>query len=164
MRRFTIALLALALAASVPAFLLADPDPAPSDPISQMGWIAGTWRGDMGGETFWTHYTPPEGGIILSVSKTLGPDGNATFFEFERWMMKNGAAVMTPYPGGQQSVDFTLEGWDPKVKKAVFANPRHDFPKSLAYELVSEDNLVIVLKGEEGGRAAELRFDLKRMK
>jgi hypothetical protein len=98
------------------------------------------------------------------MSKTLAPDGQATFFEFERWTMKNGVATMTPYPGGKQSVDFTLDGWNPKVKKAVFVNLKHDFPQSLAYELVSEDNLVIILKGVEGGQTAEVRFDLKRVK
>jgi hypothetical protein len=144
--------------------LLADPSEPGGDPISAMDWIAGTWQGDVGGETFWTQYTSPQGGLILSVSKTLGADGRATLFEFERWMTVNGRTTMTPYPAGKQSVDFTLEGWDPKVRKATFVNPQHDFPQSLTYERVGEDSLVIVLKGVERGHAAELRFDLKRVK
>ncbi len=132
--------------------------------IEHLGWLAGTWTGNVGGETFWTQYTPADGGIVLSASKTIGPDGQATFFEFERFMMKNGVATLTPYPGGKPSVDFRIDGHDPKVKKATFVNPEHDFPRSLTYELVAADNLLIVLKGVEGGHAAEMRFDLRRAK
>ncbi len=163
-RRFGFALVALLGSLVLPALLVADPPAQAEDPLSQMGWIAGTWKGDLGGETFWTQYTPPDGGLILSLSKTLAPDGRATFFEFERWTSQDGSVTMTPYPGGQQSVDFKLQGWDAKVKKAVFANPQHDFPQTLAYELVAEDNLVIQLEGVEGGKPAKLRFDLRRVK
>jgi len=39
--------------------------------IAQVAWIAGTWSGGAGGATFEERWTPPAGGAMLAVSRTL---------------------------------------------------------------------------------------------
>lgn len=124
--------------------------------MESMTWLEGTWTGDG----FETIYSSPKGGVIVSVSKFYD-DGICVLYEFERWDIADGQVRMTPYPGGKESVSFTLVDFDPSIKRARFENPAHDWPTSLSYERVSETGLLIELAGpdDEGG-VHEERFEL----
>ncbi len=143
--------------------------PAPQKPASaQLGdltWLAGSWSGDIlgaGASTrFETHYTTPQGGVILSTSKAFGKDGKLRWFEFERFEVKDGVLQVVPHPNGVASVPFTLAEYDPAAKKAVFANPQHDYPNRITYHRVAEDRLLIVVAGETL-EAPVMRFLLSR--
>jgi len=127
--------------------------------LASLIWLSGTWYSDE----FEAHYTTPGGGMMFSISKFM-EDGKAVYFDFERIQVIDGVVVLTPYPGGKESVPFRLAGYDPKVKKAIFKNPEHDFPKQLQYELVGPDDLVIQVSGTQDGKEATMRFELKRRK
>ncbi|MFZ5477258.1 MAG: DUF6265 family protein [Myxococcota bacterium] len=133
----------------------------PASDLAGLGWLAGEWRGKVDGATFVTAYTSPEGGLVLSVSKTI-EGGRAVFHEFERFEVKDGAVVLTPYPGGRQSVPFTLTGYDPKVRSATFVNAGHDFPTEITYARVADDRLVVTLTGKAAGKSDVVRFELSR--
>lgn len=132
----------------------------PAADLAALGWLAGEWRGDVGGDVFVTTYTSPEGGLVLSVSKTLH-EGQAVFHEFERFEVKGNAVVLTPYPGGKASVPFTLQAFDPAVPKARFVNAKHDFPTEITYARDGE-RLVITLTGEARKKTEVVRFELAK--
>jgi hypothetical protein len=138
-------LLALALG-------LASQVPGPAPRLEDLSWLAGSWSGEIRGAgaatRFETHYTSPEGGVILSVSKALSQDGKLRWFEFERFEMRDGALQVTPHPGGKPSVSFKLVEYDAAAKKAVFANPEHDYPTRITYQRIAEDRLLFVVAGE----------------
>lgn len=155
MKMLASALLAIPIACLATA--QAQESPTAAERLESLAWLAGTWKSD----SFETHYTSPEGGLILSVSKHY-EGGRAAFFEFERFEVRGEDVVLVPYPGGDESVSFRLVGHHPDAKKAVFENKEHDFPTSLTYELRAPDNLTIVVAGPQGGREASFALDLKR--
>ena len=132
--------------------------------LEDLSWLAGSWSGEVKGAApgtrFETHYTTPQGGVILSTSKAFGQNGKLSWFEFERFETRDGVLQVTPYPNGKASVSFTLVQYDSAAKKAVFANPQHDFPKSITYQRVADDRLLFVVAGDEG--APVMEFSLSR--
>jgi hypothetical protein len=62
-------------------------------------------------------------------------------------------------------VTFTLVEYDPAAKKAVFANPEHDYPKRITYQRVADDRLLFVVAGtaeETKAGAPVMEFSLSR--
>jgi hypothetical protein len=55
----------------------------------------------------------------------------------------------------QDEVQMALGG-----KRAVFENPRHDFPQRIVYELSAEGHLIASIGFAKGGRPQ--RFEFKR--
>lgn len=128
--------------------------------IASMTWLAGDWIQDG----FEAHYTNPEGEKIFSISRYF-KDGECVFFELEKFEIQDGVVVVVPYPKGKESVPFRLQdSYDPRAKKAAFTNPDHDWPTQLSYELVSPDNLLILVSGMQNGKMRIERFDLTRKK
>jgi hypothetical protein len=134
--------------------------------LDDLSWLAGSWRGEIQGAKaatrFETHYTAPQGGVILSISKAFRPDGKLAWFEFERFESQDGVLRVTPYPGGKASVSFTLVEYDAAAKKAVFANPEHDYPNRITYQRVAEDRLRFVVAGDKQGSPV-MEFTLSPM-
>lgn len=160
--------LVLALAATLAALPgtaapAAETKPPSEVRIEDLAWLAGHWSGEVKGAgattRFESYYTTPEGGMVLSVSKAFA-GGKISWFELERFAVQDGVIKVTPHPGGKASDPFTLVEHDAAAKKAVFANPEHDYPKRLSYQLVSPDRLYIVLTGDAG--APVMEFTLSR--
>lgn len=151
-------------------FLLGAAPEAPKQPpasarIEDLGWLAGSWAGEIRGAgattRFETHYTAPRGGVILSTSKAFKPDGTLSWFEFERFETKDGTLQVTPYPNGKADVSFALAEYDPTAKKAVFTNPGHDYPNRITYQRLAEDRLLFIVAGNREG-APVMEFSLTR--
>lgn len=157
----TALLIVLLLAGSPPA-----PDKPASPGLEDLAWLAGSWSGDIlgaGASTrFETHYTTPQGGVILSTSKAFSKDGKLRWFEFERFEAReDGVLQVVPHPNGAASVPFILAEYDPAAKRAVFANAQNDYPNRLTYHRIAEDRLLIVVAGETL-EAPVMRFTLSR--
>jgi hypothetical protein len=149
-----------------------DPVVAPSRMPAQvrledLAWLAGSWAGEVKGAgattRFETRYTSPEGGVILSMSKALTAPGRLSWFEFERFELLEGTLRVTPYPGGRAGVSFDLVEYDPAAKRAVFANPEHDYPTRITYHRAAEDRLILVVAGETA-EAPVMEFVLTRQR
>ena len=133
--------------------------------LASMKWLAGEWSGPMWGGEFTTYYSTPEGGKILSTSE-LKKDGHLAFHEFERFDVRptnaGGATIMlTPYPKGTPAMIFTLTELDEKARKAVFENPKKDFPTRIVYHRAADDRLVITLSDPFAKSGPDEVFDLK---
>ena len=92
--------------------------------------MAGTWIGTDGGVTVEERWTPPAGGAMLAVSRTLKGDRMAGF-EFLRIVERDSGLVYVAQPGGKPPTDFTLTALS--GNSATFENPEHDFPKLIRY-------------------------------
>lgn len=128
-------------------------------------WLAGRWLGTIEGRTdqFEAHYTSPQGGIVLGMSKSFGTGDRLLWFEFERFEVREGVLSVTPYPNGRPSVTFKLKSYDAAARKAVFANPEHDFPTEISYQRVADDRVQLMVSGptKEGGSSVMV-FNLSR--
>jgi hypothetical protein len=134
--------------------------------IEDLSWLAGSWSGEVRGAApgtrFETHYTTPQGGLILSISKAFSPEGTLRWFELERFEARDGVLQVTPHPNGRASVSFPLVDYDAATKKAVFANAQHDYPNRLTYQRIAEDRLLIILTGDDPGEPV-MEFALSRL-
>ena len=131
--------------------------------IDDLGWLEGHWAGEFEGTPFEAYYTSTEGEAILSVSKEF-IDEDHCFIEFEKFIVKDGQIILTPYPNGKQSVDFVLVDYNPESKSARFENLDHDFPTDITYRSITNDSLLIQVAGPGKDGRQVLEINLKRRK
>jgi hypothetical protein len=83
-------------------------------------------------------------------------------FEYLRIVERDGALVYIAQPGGAKGTEFTLTELTTEngATRAVFDNPRHDYPKRIVYELSAEDGLSATIGFTKGGTPR--RFEWKR--
>lgn len=139
----------------------AKPDAAAQ--IASLDWLAGTWAGAVGPGTWEAVYTTPAGGEVMSTNKEIRK-GKVVSFEFERFFVKDGKVVMTPYVKGINTVAFTLTQNDPKARRAIFENPKHDFPQRIDYHRRSDDLLHIGVYAKRDGKWAGFELKLNLLK
>ena len=136
------------------------PPPSPAPPleaaIDKAAWLAGTWVGTTGGSTSEERWTPPAGGSMLALSRTMR-NGNLNAFEFLCIVERNGGLVYQAMPNGRQPpTDFALTELGPA--SLTFENPAHDFPKKIRYALDAEGTLEAVVSGSGDGKPLVFRF------
>jgi hypothetical protein len=106
--------------------------PAPAKAaITDMAWLAGAWVGTRGAEgaaSIEERWSPPLGGAMLAVSRTVSR-GKMSAFEYLRIVERDGGLVYIAQPGGAAATEFVLTELSPS--RAVFDNPRHDYPKRI---------------------------------
>lgn len=135
---------------------------APEDALRGLAWLEGRWVGSTSdGEAFEAIYSSPAGGVILSVSRSLSGE-RATFTEFERFEVREGRVVMTPFPDGRRGCAFMMVEHDMRARRAVFTNPENDFPRRIVYERPADDALRIVVEDMRGAEVLTLVLDLRR--
>ena len=94
---------------------------------------------------------------MLAVSRTVSRD-KMVAFEFLRIVERDGGLVYIAQPGGASPTEFVLT--ELGAKRAVFENPRHDYPKRIVYELSAEGGLSATIGFAKGG--SPRRFEFKR--
>jgi hypothetical protein len=104
--------------------------PAARGTLIQLAWLAGTWTGGGGPATFEERWTPPAGGAMLAVSRTIKGD-RMVAFEFLRIVERDGSLVYIAQPDGRPPTEFALTAIT--SDSATFENPSHDFPKMIRY-------------------------------
>jgi hypothetical protein len=135
--------------------------PAPAKAaIGDLTWLAGAWvgtRGAQGATSIEERWSPPLGGAMLAVSRTVSR-GKMGAFEFLRIVERDGGLVYIAQPGGAAPTEFVLT--ELSGTRAVFDNPRHDYPKRIVYELSAEGSLTATIGFTKGGTPR--RFVFKR--
>lgn len=135
--------------------------PAPAKAvIGDLAWLAGAWvgtRGTDGAISIEERWSPPLGGAMLGTSRTVR-GGAMRAFEFLRVVERDGGLVYVAQPGGRPPTEFVLT--ELGATRAVFENPRHDFPQRITYELSPEGRLAASIGYTKGGRPQ--RFDFQR--
>jgi hypothetical protein len=139
-----------------PAEVPATSPPPVQATISQLQWLGGTWLGTTGTTTFEERWTPPAGGSMLAISRTLR-NGGMTAFEFLCIVERDGGLVYQAMPNGRQpATDFTLTKID--GTSLTFENPRHDFPRMIRYTLGADGTLEAVVSGSDAEKPQTFRF------
>jgi hypothetical protein len=114
--------------------------------MAQAAWIAGDWQGSAGTTSFEERWTPPAGGSMLAVARTIR-DGVMIAFEFLCIVERDGGLVYTAMPNGRQpATDFVLTHLEGET--LVFENPAHDFPKKIRYTRKADGSLEATISGD----------------
>lgn len=134
--------------------------PAPAKAvIGDLAWLAGAWVGTRSsGSSIEERWTSPLGGAMLAVSRTVNTNGKMVAFEYLRIIERDGGLVYIAQPGGAKPTEFVLT--ELTASRAVFENPRHDYPKRILYELSAEGGLSATIGFAKGG--TPLHFNFKR--
>lgn len=134
--------------------------PAPSKAaIGDVAWMAGAWLGTKSsGSSIEERWSPPLGGAMLAVSRTVNTSGQMSAFEYLRIVERDGGLVYIAQPGGKPPTEFVLT--EISTTRAVFLNPRHDYPKRIAYELTPDGGLIATVGQIKGGTPQ--RYEFKR--
>jgi hypothetical protein len=134
--------------------------PAPAKAaIGDLSWLAGAWVGTRSsGSSIEERWSPPLGGAMLAVSRTVNNSGKMSAFEYLRIVERDGGLVYIAQPGGKTPTEFVLT--ELGGTRAVFDNPRHDYPKRIVYELSAEGHLSATIGFTKGGTPR--RFEWKR--
>lgn len=137
------------------------PMPTPAKAaINDIAWLAGAWsgtRGTNGAISFEERWSPPKGGSMMATSRTISRD-KLSAFEYLRILERDGGLVYIAQPGGAPPTEFILT--ELSATRAVFDNPRHDYPKRIVYELIPGGGLTATIGFMKGGTPR--RFEFKR--
>ena len=121
--------------------MAAQPAPGVRASLSQMAWLAGTWSGGGGPVSpvqIEERWTPPAGGAMLAVSRTLKGD-RMVAFEYLRIVERDGTLFYIAQPNGRPPTEFRLSAI--ASDSATFENRAHDFPKVIAYTRKADGTL-----------------------
>ncbi len=134
------------------------PMPTPAKAvIGDLSWLTGAWagtRGANGAIAFEELWSPPKGGSMFAISRTVSRD-RLSAFEFLRIIERDGGLVYVAQPNGGVATEFILTEFS--GKRAVFENPRHDYPKRIAYEL-TDNGLTATIGFLKGGTPRRYEF------
>ena len=126
--------------------------------IGDLSWLAGAWTGKRStGSSIEERWSPPLGGAMLATSRSVNTSGKMFAFEYLRIVERDGGLVYVAQPGGKLPTEFVLTEVSPS--RAVFENPRHDYPKRIVYELSTEGELKATIGFTKGGTPE--RFEWK---
>lgn len=128
--------------------------------VNELAWLAGAWvgtRGTAGTISIEERWSPPLGGAMLGVSRTVSR-GKMTAFEFLRIVERDSSLFYIAQPGGVPPTEYVLTELD--STHAVFDNPRHDYPKRIVYELSPPGGLTATIGYTKGGTPR--RFEFRR--
>ena len=127
--------------------------------IGDLSWLAGDWVGTRSsGSSIEERWSPPAGGAMLAISRSINTSGKMFAFEYLRIVERDGGLVYVAQPGGKTPTEFVLS--ELGANRAVFENPRHDYPKRIMYELLAEGGLRATVGQTKGGTPQ--RFEFKR--
>lgn len=133
--------------------------PAPAKAvIGDLAWLVGAWvgtRGTNGTTSIEERWSPPKGGAMLAVARTVS-GGKMSAFEYLRIVERDGGLVYIAQPGGAAPTEFVLTEWG--ATRAVFDNPRHDYPKRIVYERTAEGGLSATIGYAKGGTPRRFAF------
>ena len=134
--------------------------PAPAKAaIGDLSWLAGAWVGTRSsGASIEERWSPPLGGAMLAVSRSVNTKGQMFMFEYLRIIERDRGLVYIAQPGGKTATEFVLT--ELTSTRAVFDNPSHDYPKRIVYELSAEGGLIATTGQLKGGTPG--RFEFKR--
>jgi hypothetical protein len=154
MTRFTLALaISVALLGATGLRGQARAAAPPPAAATSLAWMAGHWAGTAGPLRMDEIWTAPDGGALVGLHKDVsvapGPPRMVSF-EFLRIETAGDSLVYVAQPGGRPPTRFPLA--EIGNRRAVFANPAHDFPQRILYWLDDAGALHARVEGPQGGK------------
>lgn len=145
--------LAFLSAPSAPGRVLQDPK------LADLAWLAGHWSVELGPTRIEEVWLAPAGGFLLGMNRTAAKSGKGAF-EYLRIEERKDGIVYVASPGGRPPTDFPLVDFGKDF--VLFANPEHDFPKEIRYELTKDGDLHARVSGDPGGKEQAEEWTWKR--
>ena len=125
--------------------------------IADLAWLAGNWLATRPtGSTVEEKWSSPKGGAMLATSRSVNTSGKMFAFEFLRVVEREAGLVYVAQPNGAAPTEFVLT--ELTNTRAVFANPRHDYPKQIVYERSADGGVIATIGYIVGGTPRKFEF------
>ena len=128
---------------------LAANSPVASPKLEDLAWMTGHWSATIDGWAMEEIWLAPAGGMMLGMHRDV--KGAKSSFEFIRIASTPDGIAYLAQPGGRPVTAFTLIEATPT--RAVFANPKNEFPQRITYTLVDGRLCARVEGGNEKAQA-----------
>lgn len=114
-------------------------------PLSAVSFMTGCWTGPSpNGATIEEHYSEASSNLMIGMTRYVR-NGQVVDFEFTTIERSDSAFVMTPRPKGVKSDSFALK--ELSDGRAVWENPKHDFPQRIIYQRGASGELIARIEG-----------------
>ena len=130
--------------AVIAALLLAAPAAAQQASIKSAAWIGGCWRLEAKGRVVDEQWMAPAGDVMLGMARTVR-DGRLDEYELTLLRQVDGRLDYEAHPVRQPTAVFSSTWVSDTL--LIFENPRHDFPKLVAYQKRGADSLIARVAG-----------------
>jgi hypothetical protein len=141
------------------------PGPAVDDPLAQLAWLDGCWRGSVNQREFREHWMPPRGGMLVGVSQTV-MDGKTLDYEYLRIESRPDGVNYVMSPPGKPEIAYRLADVAPQQGGDVvftFASAGQDFPQKILYRKSTEGWLYATVEGKVGGADRQVIYPMRRI-
>jgi hypothetical protein len=155
----TILALLLALLAAQASTPTMNEPPRPAD----LAWLEGHWKGDDGGVRMEEIWTSASSGALVGLHKDVavrGGEARMVSFEFLRIEATSSGVDYVAQPGGRPPTRFALV--EAGARRAVFANPAHDFPQRILYWIDDAGALHARIEGPKGGKTVGMEWTWRK--
>jgi hypothetical protein len=146
------AVFAILATLALPAASRAQAKPIAS--AADLAWLEGHWVGTQGTTQMEEIWTSAAGGAIVGLHKDVkvaaGAAPKMLWFEFQRIEAGADGLAYVAQPGGRPPTRFPLVEHGPK--RAVFANPAHDYPQRILYWMDDAGALHARIEGPKDGK------------
>lgn len=132
--------------------------------ISQANWLLGSWRHQTPKALFAEEWTKQNDSTYAGNSYTL-VNKDTVSSETVQLVQRNGQLYYIPTvkkQNGGLPVSFTLKA--ATAGTLSFANPEHDFPQTISYQLINQDSLVATISGVSKGQSRSIPFPMRRVR
>ena len=107
--------------------------------IRHAAWLAGCWATRHGSATIEEQWMAPSGGSMLGMGRTIR-EGRLDDYELMLIRVQDGRVDYEAHPMMQPTAIFTATVVSDTLLQ--FENPRHDFPRLIAYQRRGADSIV----------------------
>jgi hypothetical protein len=129
--------------------------------VTQLAWLSGCWKSgnaETGSGELWT---PPAGGSMLGISRTVR-QGKMVEFEFMQLRtLDDGTLAFIAQPSGRPPTIFRLKALD--ETGVTFENLEHDFPQRVTYSRTEDGNISARIEGTVNGAPRSVHFPMERV-
>jgi hypothetical protein len=133
---------------------------AGDDGLSELAWMSGAWARSNETTLMEEYWSAPAAGTMLGVHRDVFEGGRA-FFEFLRIERRGEDIIYFAMPSNQPPAEFRLT--ELGEQRAVFENPKHDFPQKIIYERKG-DTLTATVEGIANGELRSSGWQWSRTK
>jgi len=127
--------------------------------IDRAAWLQGCWELTAENRTVEEIWTPPKGGSMIGVSRTIR-DGKLTEYEMVVLREQGDKLAYVAHPSGQPPATFLATHITDR--ELLFENPSHDFPQQIGYRRDTR-TLLAWISGTANGKPRRIEFPYARV-
>ena len=142
--------------------------PSGDEPLAQLAWLDGCWRGTVNEREFREQWMPPRGGLLLGMSQTV-MGGKSQDYEYLRIEPRADGIYYVTLGSAGKAESFKLVGKtvdtanDRNDEIFTFENPALEFPRRIIYRRGTGGWLYAQVEGKVNGAERQVIYPMRRI-